>query len=418
LAADLGVSRRLISDAYEQLRTEGWLEARQGAGTWVATGATKQAAGAGGSAAPTAKRRPRYDFFPGVPDLAGFPRSAWARAVRDALRVVPDADLGYADQRGPLGLRRELAAYLRRARGLNVDPEALVICSGAMQAVTLLARVLVRTGRARIAVEDPSLGVLTGALAHAGADVLPVTVDQHGLDINALDSVGADAVLVTPAHQFPTGVPLARDRRLALVEWAAEGRVIIEDDYNAEFRYDRPAISSLQGLAPDRIAHIGTVSKALAPGLRIGWLVLPAHLTDDLLQERMYADGGPPVIDCLALSQLLSAGEYDRHLRAARRRYRARRESLELAVARELPQCELTGVPGGLHAPVQLPEPVDAGHLVQAATKLDTAIYPLAWFFRSPPTMTDSVVLGYGNLPSAAINEGVRRFAQALRKTS
>ncbi len=413
LAADLGVSRRLVSDVYEQLRDEGWLQSRPGAGTWVAADATRYAAGAL-APRPTEPHSARYDFFPGVPDLANFPRAAWSRALRDAVREAPDVALSYGDPRGPRELRLELAAYLRRARALHIDPNALVICSGAMQAISLLARVLVRSGSDRIAVEDPSLGVLTDALRHEGAQPVPVATDEEGLDVDALSSTRASAVIVTPAHQFPTGVPLSAARRARLVEWATDGRLILEDDYNAEFRYDRPALGSLQGLAPNRIAHIGTVSKTLAPGLRLGWLIPPAHLLGHVLEARTYADGGPPVIDCLALSRMLSSGDYDRHLRASRRRYRARRAALEGAIARELPDCCLTGVPGGLHAPVRLPVVMDAPALVQAALDHDIAVYPLSWFQSKRPASTDTLVLGYGNLSELAIAEGIRRLGQAM----
>lgn len=417
LADDLGVSRRLVSDAYEQLRAEGWLTSRRGAGTWVAPEAPRRAAGAR-RPRPPRPRPPRYDFFPGVPDLAGFPRSAWARALRDTVREVPDRSFGYPDPRGPRALRAELAAYLRRARGLDVEPDALVICSGAMQAVSLLARVLVRRGGgARIAVEDPSLDVLRAAAAHAGAELVPVAVDADGIDVGALAATDATAALVTPAHQFPTGVRLASARRTALVEWAREGsdRLVIEDDYNAEFRYDRPALAALQGLSPDRIAHVGSVSKALAPALRLGWLVPPPGLLGDVLEARAFSDGGPPALEGLALARLLAAGGYDRHLRAARRRYRSRRAALEAALARELPEARITGVPGGLHAPVALPVPVPADRLVEESLARGVAVYPLAWFAVDRPATTASVVLGYGNLPEPAIAEGVRRVADALR---
>jgi GntR family transcriptional regulator/MocR family aminotransferase len=420
LADDVSVSRRLVSDAYEQLRAEGWLTSRRGAGTWVAPEAPRRAAGARPPRRRGPRARPpRYDFFPGVPDLAGFPRAAWARALRDTVREAPDRTLGYPDPRGPRALRAELAAYLRRARGLDVDPDALVVCSGAMQAVSLLARVLVRRGdgSGRIAVEDPSLDLLRAAAAYAGAEIVPVPVDTDGIDVAAFAATDAGAVLVTPAHQFPTGVPLSSARRSALMEWAraGAGRLVIEDDYSAEFRYDRPALAALQGLAPDRVAHVGSVSKALAPALRLGWLVPPPELLGDVLEARAFSDGGPPALEALALARLLAAGEYDRHLRAARRRYRERRVALEAALARHLPAARITGVPGGLHAPVALPAVVDATRLTEESLARGVAVYPLAWFAVNRPAETAAVVLGYGNLPEPGIAEGVRRFAGAVR---
>lgn len=417
LAADLGVSRRLVSDAYEQLLAEGWLETRAGAGTWVAAEAVRVAAGHQPDVmVKTARPRPRFDFFSGSPDLSGFPRAEWTRALRDTVREAPDADLGYGDPRGPEVLRIELAAYLRRARGLTVDPDAMVVCSGTMQALSLLARVLVRAGRTQIAAEDPTLGLLTASLAHAGGTLIPVPVDHDGINTDALKATTAEAVLVTPAHQFPRAVSLAAERRGALIEWAASGRLVIEDDYNAEFRFDRPAVGALQALAPDCVAHVGTVSKALAPALRLGWLIPPASLVGDVLEARYYADGGPAAIECLALARMFASGAYDRHLRAARRRYRTRREALAAAVARELPHCEITGADGGLFAPVRLATPVDAATLANACLARDTAVYPLSWFSAQPSTNCDSVVLGYGNLSEPAIAEGVRRLADALQE--
>ena len=289
------------------------------------------------------------------------------------------------------------------------------MCAGATQAVSLLARVLVRVGRQRVAIEDPSLALLP-AMAHAGAAPVPITVDGDGIDTTALRGTSASAVLVTTAHQFPTGVPLAPARRAALIEWASAGNLVIEDDYNAEFRYDRPALGALQALAPDHVAHIGTVSKALAPALRLGWLIAPPHLLGDVLEARTYADGGPPAIGCLALARLLAGGGYDRHVRAARRRYRARRDALLATLAHEIPGSRITGAAGGLHAPVRLPTPVDATTLVQACLARDVAVYPMSWFHSQPPHMTHSVVLGYGNLAEPAIAEGVRRLADALRE--
>src|SRR5271165_745476 len=285
LASDLGISRRLVVDAYAQLLAEGYLIARPGAGTYVA----EAPAAAPAPATEPSRRAPAFDFFPGYPDLASFPRRAWLRALRETLRDAPDRAFGYPDPRGAPELRAALAEHLRRVRGVFADPESIVICAGAAQGFVLLVRAL--RGAGRIAVEDPGLPAHRAILAAQGARLVALPVDERGARVHELAAApGAhppDAVLVTPAHQSPTGVALAPPRRAALLEWAAEpGRVVIEDDYDAEYRYDRAPLAALQGLAPDRVVYLGTVSKTLAPALRLGWLVAPAHLVELIVEQK------------------------------------------------------------------------------------------------------------------------------------
>ncbi|HEY8584158.1 MAG TPA: PLP-dependent aminotransferase family protein, partial [Capillimicrobium sp.] len=305
LAADLGVSRRLVVEVYAQLAAERWLEARTGSGTFVA----RDAAGYAAPAAQPQPGPPRYDFFPGSPALGAFPRSPWARALREALRELPDRRLGYGDIRGTAEAREELAAYLRRARAVTASADAVLTCAGTTGGLALVATVLVRAGRRRVAVEDPSLPHLRALTEAAGAETVSVPVDDQGIDVEALARTGADAVLVTPGHQFPTGIALGPERRGALVEWAGGGRLVIEDDYNAEFRYDRPAVGALQGLAPDRVVYLGSASKALAPALRLGWVVAPADLVGPLAQAKLYSGHGPGALEEHALASVLRRGE-------------------------------------------------------------------------------------------------------------
>jgi GntR family transcriptional regulator/MocR family aminotransferase len=408
LADDLEVSRRLVVDAYAQLLAEGYLVARHGAGTYVAA-----TAGAGGDGpAPQAARRARFDFFPGAPDLASFPRALWLRALRDVLRTAPAHAFAYPDVRGAPELRQALAGYLRRVRGLAVEPSAIVICSGATQGLALLARAFVRLGHASVAVEDPCLPPHRAVLSYAGLRVQAVPVDEHGLDPAALR---APAVLTTPAHQCPTGVVLAPARRAALVAWARnDGGIVIEDDYDAEFRYDRAPLGALQGLAPDRVVYLGTASKTLAPGLRLGWLVVPPTLLDAVVEAKLLDDLGSPSLDQLALARLIETAAYDRHLRAARRRNRARRDALLAAVARSLPEARVSGISAGLHALVRLPRPVDAQRLLESAARRSVGVYPLSFHMMNPPRETDAVVLGYAGLTEPAIAEGIARLAEVL----
>jgi GntR family transcriptional regulator / MocR family aminotransferase len=408
LAGDLGVSRRLVVEAYAQLLAEGYLVARQGAGTYVAaTGAVGD-----GAPAPPTTGAAQFDFFPGAPDLSSFPRTLWLRAMRDVLRSAPDRALAYPDARGAPELRSALSAYLRRVRGAVVEPDSIVVCSGATQGLALLGRALVARGASEIDVEDPGLPPHRAVLEYAGLRVRGAAVDEQGVQVDALR---ASTVLTTPAHQCPTGVVLSPSRRGELVRWAADGGIVIEDDYDAEFRYDRAPLGALQGLAPEHVVYMGTVSKTLAPGLRLGWLVLPQSLLDAVVQAKALDDLGCPALDQLVLARLLQTSAYDRHLRRARRRNRARRDALIAAVARELPQASVSGISAGLHALVRLPRAVDLQALLGATERRSLRVYPLEYHRIEPGTQADALVMGYANLSEPAIGEGVRRLAQALR---
>ena len=419
LAQDLGVSRRLVVEAFEQLRAEGYLEGRTGAGTFVRAGDDGNG-NATAEPSPVAPPPPRaalhYDFFPGAPDLAGFPRAEWLRATREALRRMPDRALGYPDPRGASELRAQLAAYLARVRGVVAEPEHVVVSGGAQQAFTLIGTALrAALGRAPvIAVEDPGMPRHRLQLAELGAEIVPVPVDADGLRVDLLVTTGADAVLSTPAHQSPTGVALSSDRRGALVAWARGGRVVIEDDYDAEFRYDRTPLGALQGLAPDHVVYVGSTSKTLAPGLRLGWVVAPGRLVQPIARARLMDDAGSPMIDQYALAELIDSGAYDRHLRAARRRYTARRDTLVATLVKHLPGARVQGVAAGLHALVRPPEPVDEAALMGAAAARSVGVYPAGWAYAVPRSDGGAVVLGYATLPEPAIREGVRRLAEAV----
>lgn len=412
LAADVGVSRRLVVDAYAQLLAEGYLVARAGAGTFVA-GAAAPAPRAPGE---RPARRLAFDFFPGVPDLAGFPRRAWLRALRETLREAPDAALGYPDPRGAPELRAALAEHLARVRGVVADPERILVCAGVAQALALLARAL---PGARLAVEDPSLPVHRAILAGGGAKLVGLPVDERGARAQELASLAREhgeiaAAIVTPAHQAPTGVALSPERRAALLAWARAGGVVVEDDYDAEYRYDRPPLGALQGLEPERVIYTGTVSKTLAPALRLGWLVLPGALLERVMAAKAASDHGSPTLDQLALARLLQSGAYDRHLRAARRRYRARRDALAGAVERHLPGARVTGLAAGLHALVRLARPVAGLELMRAAARRSVGVYPLGYGYLRVRPRDDGLILGYANLAEPAIEEGIRRLALAL----
>ena len=409
LAHDLGVSRRLVVDAYAQLVAEGWLSARHGAGTAVAERAVRAA---GPAPRPAAVERPRYDFFPGSPDLSAFPRAAWLRATRAMLSRAPDAALHYPDPSGVPVLRGALAPHLGRVRGVLTEPGHVVVVAGATQGLTLLGRVLAEGGAHTIAVERPSLPAHVAVLRATGLDIVGVPVDRDGIDVEALARSGAQAVVVTPAHQFPLGVALAPERRAALLAWAAAqpGRLVVEDDYDAEFRYDRRPVGALQALDPERVAYLGSASKSLAPGLRMGWIVAREPWRSRVAQAKALDDGGSPALDQLILAELLETTAYDRHIRLARRTYRARRDALAAALARELPDARLEGMAAGLHVIVRLPEAVLSGELSRATFARGVGVYPLA----AHDEPADALIMGYAGLPEPAIDEGVRLLAEAL----
>jgi GntR family transcriptional regulator/MocR family aminotransferase len=282
----------------------------------------------------------------------------------------------------------------------------------------MLCRWLHGQGVEAIAMEDPGWHVHRLIAEQTGLRTLPVPVDEHGLSVRALAATGARAVLVTPAHQFPTGVVLSRERRAALIEWAEDGeRLIVEDDYDAEFRYDRVAVGALQGLASERVLYIGSASKRLAPAMRLGWMLLPSWLAWQLIAAKAIEDGGSEVVGQLALCDFIERGELDRHVRRMRLRYQLRRESLLRALARWLPQGRPSGAAAGLFELVELPAGVNESALVAAAGAHGVGVEALAWH-RFTDGGAPGVLLGYGNLSEPAIEQGVRLIAEALTEVA
>jgi GntR family transcriptional regulator/MocR family aminotransferase len=407
LASDLGVSRGLVVDAYSQLVAEGFLLTRRGSGTRVATVDV---------ASPPTRRSaepPRFDvdFFPGSPDLSSFPRHAWLRALKQGLADLQSESFGYVAPQGLFTARAAIADYLRRTRGVLADPQHIVICSGTTQAIGLLAQTLRTTP---LAMEDPGFWQHRILLRHNGIDPIPVPVDDEGLDVEALVRSGANAVLSTPAHQSPTGVVLSPARRTALMEWARAGHLVIEDDYDAEYRYDRAPVGSLQGIAPDRVVYVGSASKTLAPGLRVGWMVLPPHLVKAVTSAKWLADTGNSVMDQVAFAQFLSSGHYDRHLRQMRRRYHVRRRALLDALARHLPDATVLGAAAGVHLALRFPDDFPFEALVAHAAKMRIRIESLARCYAEPDTAPTGLLLGYGNLTESQIERGVQELGRAL----
>ena len=357
LAADLGVARNTVARAYAELIAEGWLTSHHGSGTLVA----QRAEVFRSVVAPpkrSAQHRLDHDLRPGHPDLSSFPRTEWSRAVKRALNAAPFEAFGYTDPHGRPELRGALAEYLARARGVRARPGNIVICSGAAEGLNLVAGALSKIGVAAVAVEAFGLNAQRAALARAGLRCPPLAVDSDGADVMALDGMAdAGAVLLTPSHQFPLGVPLHSDRRAAVVDWARRtGGLIIEDDYDGEFRYDRSPVGALHGIDPEHVIYMGTASKSLAPGLRLGWLVLPDRLVHAVGGQRGEREETSGFVDQLAMAEFIVSGSYDRHIRTMRAQYRRRREELVAAVARSSPKTTVAGMPAGLHALLELAE--------------------------------------------------------------
>ncbi len=396
LAADLGVSRGLVTEAYEQLTAEGYLRSDRGAGTWVGD-AARAGAGAARDLAPRASGA-RVDFRPGTPDLSLFPRAAWAAAHKSVLARLPHRALGYPDPRGLPELRTALASLLVRRRGVVADPERLVVCSGVAQAMTLLGFVLHGHGLRTIGVEDPGSPQHGPLLAAAGLGETPLPLDDDGLAMEPLHRSGVRAVVTTPAHQFPSGIAYSARRRTELLDWARSvDGLVVEDDYDGDFRYDRAPVGALQGLDPERVAYSGSVSKSLAPGLRLGWLLVPDRLADEVVERKRTMDLGNPSLDQALLADFIDGGGYDRQLRRCQRAYRERRDALVGALDEHFPGTEVSGIAAGLHAIARLPgrfgpEP----RFLEAARRAGIALRPLA-------RTRDGAVCGLGGPARARI---------------
>ncbi|MFE5944120.1 PLP-dependent aminotransferase family protein [Streptomyces sp. NPDC056480] len=464
LAADLGVSRGLVTEAYEQLTAEGYLRSDRGAGTWVgdaargrlggtpARGAVRdpgggtrteealaavsqgpdpatrargavarnpdpdtRAARAPGAGAPAV----RVDFRPGTPDLSLFPRAAWSAAQRAVLARLPHPALGYPDPRGLPELREALAGMLTRRRGVVADPERLVVCSGVAQASTLLGFVLRARGLDAIGIEDPGSPEHGRLFASTGLDTVWLPLDEEGLRPEPLAASGVRAVVVTPSHQFPSGISWSAERRAALLDWAraVDGHVL-EDDYDGDFRYDRAPVGALQGLDPERVVYAGSVSKSLAPGLRLGWMLVPEALLAEVVERKRTMDLGNPVLDQAVLAEFVTRGAYDRQLRRCQRAYRERRDALLSALAEHLPGTCVSGIAAGLHVIARVPGRYGPPERFLArSAEAGVALRPLEEYGTARPGDGDvRLVIGYAHLTPPVLTDGIRRVAEAVRR--
>jgi GntR family transcriptional regulator / MocR family aminotransferase len=382
LAADLGIARNTVADSYAELVAEGWLTAQQGSGTRVALRSEPRRV----TPPPQpAQRRPKYVLLPGSPNLAEFPRKQWLAAARRALTTAPHDAFGYSGPLGRVELRTALADYLARARGVYAEPDRIIICAGFHHGLTLMAQALKARDVKAVAVESYGLDLHRNVLTKAGLHIPPLYVDEHGARTDELAQLrGIGAALITPAHQYPTGVALHPDRRTAAIDWArATGGLILEDDYDGEFRFDRQPVGALQGLDPERVVYFGTASKSLAPGLRLAWMVLPA----DVIPEIVAAKGDvemPSTFEQLTLAEFIATGSYDRHVRSMRLRYRRRRDQLIAALAQRAPGVRVTGMAAGLQAVLELPRGTEHS-VVEAADRQGLTISGITEFRHEVP---------------------------------
>ncbi|MBA8950407.1 PLP-dependent aminotransferase family protein [Actinomadura namibiensis] len=421
LAAELRVSRGVVTEAYQRLAEEGLVAGRGRSGTVVVAAPVAPPVPSGrapsgvfdgppgGDVFEALRAAPaRIDLSPGVPDLGAFPRAAWLRAEREVLAGLSAADFGYGDPRGAPALRVAVARWLARFRGIRADPEEVVVVAGTAQALGLLARVLREDGIGAVGVEDPgSLGVRQH-LADAGLATPPVPVDGEGARVSEL--AGLEAVLLTPAHQFPTGVVLSGERRRALMRW---GGLVIEDDYDAEHRYDRPPVPALRSVLAERVCYAGSVSKLLAPALRTGWVLVPSRYREALVAAKRHADLGNAVLPQLVLARLMESGRLEAHLRLVRRRHRRRRDRMVEAIHAALPGATVHGTAAGLHLTVTFDGDVGDVELAAAALARGVKVHPLSWHAQRP--FAPGLVLGYAAGGATDITEGIGVLADLLK---
>ncbi|MDQ7804266.1 PLP-dependent aminotransferase family protein [Amycolatopsis sp. A133] len=415
LAAELRVSRGVVTEAYQRLIDDGHAAGRGRAGTVVVAAPVlppepepdrspaKVITALPGVAVFDAVRAApaRIDLTPGVPDLTAFPRAAWLRAERAVLDELEPAHFGYGDPRGAPAMRVAVSHWLARNRGIRADPGEIIVVAGVAQALTLVGEVLRQHGLSEIAVEDPSSLGARQHLHHCGLATPPVPVDDDGLLVSELR---APAVLLTPAHQFPMGVVLGGERRRELMRWVAGGGIVVEDDYDAEHRYDRAPVPAVRSMVPE-VCYTGSVSKLLAPALRVGWLLAPPRFRDDLVAAKRFADLGNPVLAQLVLARLMETGELERQLRVVRARHRRRRDAMIRALASEVPSAVVHGAAAGLHLTITFDAEVDDVELAATALAEGVKVQPLSWHRQRPGR--PGLVLGYAARTATEIVEGV-----------
>ena len=412
LADELGISRGVVVDSYSQLTAEGYLSAKRGSGTRVAEVPASGAPPRRQASPPPAFR---YDLRPGQADFHAFPRARWKAMLVRAAQDLPDVQLTYADYRGVAELRNAIAEYMARMRGVAVEPEHAVICCSTSHAMAVLWHVLRRRGARRVAIEDPGYRWQQLTVELAGLEAVPVRVDADGLVVEDLAAADVDAVVTTPAHHYPTGVVMTAERRSALIAWARERQaLIVEDDYDVEYRFGRHPMASLQGLAPDLVAFTGTASKTLAPALRIAWVVPPSHLIDEVENVLLVTGVTPPTLDQIAMASFIEDAALERHLRSMRQRYRAKRDVLIGALGRFLPEVRISGIAGGLHLLAWLPDGADERETATRARQSGVGVHELHRHCTTHAPSPPALLLGFALPSESELVTATRLLAEAI----
>jgi GntR family transcriptional regulator/MocR family aminotransferase len=420
LAIDLGVARSTVTQSYADLIAEGWLVAHHGSGTRVANRTHATTVDRAARHTPRPPQQAMHGMEPGAAAWAEFPRAQWLAAAKRALAAAPYDAFGYGDPLGRPELRVALAEYLSRARGVYAEPDRIMISSGFHHGLTLLARTLKVHGTDAVAVESYGLDLYREVLAESGLGIPALPVDERGArteELDRLDDIGA--VLLTPAHQFPTGVALSPARRAAVLDWAhSTGGLVLEDDYDGEFRYDRKPIGALQGLDPERIVYLGTASKSLAPALRLAWMVLPQRLVAQVAHAKGPVDLAS-TLEQLTLAEFISSGAFDRHLRSVRQRYRRRRDQLVAAVAASSPEVRVTGIAAGLQVVLRLPEG-SGPSVLQASRRRGLIVSTMAEFRHEDAPAAhssdeDTLVVNFAAVSDSAWGSALEGLCRTLR---
>jgi GntR family transcriptional regulator / MocR family aminotransferase len=420
LAASLHVSRNITLEVYDQLASEGYLEVRPKSGTYIAAGA---------AFLPSETAHPReekvklpdpiekiIDFKASTPAMDHFPRKVWGRLAKDVCSDAAEQAFGYHDSSGMPELREELSRYLFHTRGVNCTAEQIVITSGATQALSLITGLLVKNKQS-IAVEDPVTDEMRNIFTYHGAVLNPIPVDEKGLKPEHLPEDEPPGFIFTlPSHQFPLGSTLTIQRRIQLIEYArTHGTYIVEDDYDSEFTYEGSQVHSIQGLDPERVIYVGTFSKILSPGLRIGYTVLPTDLLADFKKLKWYSDRHHSGIEQLILARFLKEGHFDKHIRKMKRIYKQRRQALVDSLKNHFPDCRIWGHAAGMHLVAEFPSTVFDEKLLDWIFSHSVRVYPVEDYSIVKGNHRNKIVLGYGSLTPDRIEEGIARLGKAIR---
>ncbi|KMK76246.1 PLP-dependent aminotransferase family protein [Alkalihalobacillus pseudalcaliphilus] len=420
MADQIGVSRNTVLAAYEQLLYEGYIYMKEKSGSYVAPGVALQV-GITTDFRQTKSHQPKIekmiDFRAAHPAIDHFPRKVWGKLIKDICYDIDNEIFGYGTSNGEEKLRASLANYLGRTRSVKCHRDQIVITSGATQALYLITRLLA-SQKGRIAVEDPVTDEMRGIFVQAGANLLPISMDNEGIIPRELPTDTAPSfVFVIPSHQFPTGITLSIQRRIQLVEYARKmNTFIVEDDYDSEFTYEGTAVSSMQSLDPNTVIYVGTFSKILSPAIRIGYVVLPPALIEPFQALKWYADRHTSTMEQLAMARFIEEGYLEQHIRKMKRIYQKRRATLVDELAKYFPSCKLIGEAAGMHLVVEMHNIIFEKSLLKKLQEADVQVYPVEHYAMKKGHHLNQIVLGYGSLTEDQIKEGVLRIATVINQ--